>query len=53
MGSADMVAIMRMRSDEVMGLGCRCMLWNVLLLCRTLSGNAFLWVMRVGKQGPM
>jgi hypothetical protein len=38
-GFAAMVAIMEMWSDGVMGPGCRCMLWNALLLCRTLAGD--------------
>ena len=54
LGFADMVAIMGIWSDGVMGPGCRCMLWKALLLCRTLSGDVVpLWVMWVGKYGPM
>ena len=54
MGLAEIVAIIGMWSDGVIGPGCRCMLWNALLLVRTMSGDVvLLCVMRVGKYGPM
>jgi hypothetical protein len=54
MGLAEIVAISGMWSEGVMGPGCRCMLWNTLLLVKTMSGDVvLLCVMRVGKYGPM
>ena len=54
MGLAEIVAIIGMWSDGVIGPGGRCMLWNALLFVRTLSGDVvLLCVMRVGKYGPM
>ena len=53
MGLAEIVAIIGMWSDGVIGPGCRCMLWNAFLLVKTMSGDVLLCVMRVGKYGPM
>jgi hypothetical protein len=54
MGIAEIVAISGMWSEGVMDPGCRCMLWNALLLVMTMSGDiVLLCVMRAGKYGPI
>ena len=52
-GLHEMVAIMEMLSEEVVGPGCSLQLWNVWLLTITMSGYVVLLCrIKVGKCGP-